>query len=80
MSEDEANATAAPEVVADTRIRKSATENPTKLVWEIAESMPGAKRKEVLAEAERRGVAFYTARTQYQRWLVDNRSRKAAPQ
>jgi len=74
-----------PEVVAevettpDTRIHKSAgVEKPTKLVWEIADSMPGAKRKEVLAALEAKGVAHYTARTQYQKWLVAKRANDAA--
>jgi len=60
----------------DSRTHKSTVEKPTKLVWDIAESMPGAKRKEVLAAAEARGVAFYTARTQYQQWLT---AKKASP-
>lgn len=46
---------------------------PCKLVWHIADEMkasnPEVKRKEVLAECVKRGVAFYTARTQYQLWL-----------
>lgn len=46
----------------------STTERPCKLVWHIADEMKGAKRKQVIAEAERRGVAYYTARTQYQLW------------
>jgi len=34
----------------------------------LADSMPGARRKDVIAAAEAKGVAFYTARTQYQLW------------
>lgn len=50
---------------------------PTKLVWSIADRMcdeakaagrPVPTRKEVMAECERVGIAFYTARTQYQVW------------
>jgi hypothetical protein len=45
---------------------------PTKLVWQIADDMlaanPATTRKDVLAECERRGIAFFTARTQYQVW------------
>jgi len=52
---------------------KSAADRPCKLVWAIADEMfavnPSTRRKEVLAECVNRGVAFYTARTQYQQWL-----------
>jgi len=52
----------------------STVEKPCKLVWDIAEGMfaqnPNAKRKDVLKAAEDAGVAFYTARTQYQQWLA----------
>lgn len=52
---------------------ESTVERPCKLVWHIADDMkaanPEVKRKEVLAECVKRGVAFYTARTQYQQWL-----------
>lgn len=51
----------------------STAERPCKLVWQIADDVnaatPGAKRSVVLAECVRQGVAFYTARTQYQQWL-----------
>lgn len=51
---------------------KSTVEKPTKAVWAIADEMrkanPGATRKEIVNECIRRGIAFYTARTQYQRW------------
>lgn len=52
----------------------STAERPTKLVWHIADEMilanPDVRRKEVIAECVRRGIAFYTARTQYQQWLA----------
>lgn len=50
---------------------------PTKMVWHIADKMcdeareagkPLPTRKEVMAECDRLGIAFYTARTQYQVW------------
>lgn len=53
---------------------KSTVERPCHLVWELAESMPGARRKDVIAAAVEKGVAFYTARTQYQQWLTVKRS------
>src|SRR5574343_346636 len=52
---------------------KSDIELPTKRVWHIADEMkakdPAVRRKDVIAECVRQGVAFYTARTQYQQWL-----------
>lgn len=47
---------------------------PTKTVWHIADQMhaenPNVRRKDVIAECVRRGIAYYTARTQYQQWLA----------
>lgn len=52
---------------------KSTTERPCKRVWIIADDMlaanPEVKRKDVIAACIAAGVAFYTARTQYQQWL-----------
>ena len=50
--------------------RKSNITNPCRLVWDIAEKMlaEGFKRKDIIAECEKQGVAFYTARTQYQKY------------
>jgi hypothetical protein len=52
--------------------RKSEIVRPTKLVWDICDAVrkanPEATRKEILEECERRGIAYYTARTQYQVW------------
>lgn len=54
--------------------RKSDIERPTKAVWHIADEMftanPQVRRKDVIAECVYRGIAFYTARTQYQQWLA----------
>lgn len=51
----------------------STVDRPCKLVYQIADEMleshPGAKRKDVLAECVKQGIAYYTARTQYQQWL-----------
>lgn len=47
----------------------STIERPCKKVWDIAENMPGAKRKDVLEACVQAGIAYYTARTQYQQWL-----------
>lgn len=54
-------------------VHESTVERPCKLVWHIADEMaaanPAVRRKDVLAACVARGVAFYTARTQYQQWL-----------
>ncbi|MWV11152.1 hypothetical protein F3I62_03495 [Pseudomonas sp. R-28-1W-6] len=63
----------APAPVAKPRNASSTVESPVKRVWGIADSMPEARRKDVIAECERQGIAFYTARTQYQKW---HKSRK----
>lgn len=47
---------------------KSDVESPTKLVWKIADEMPGADRKEVVAACVAAGVNQSTASTQYYRW------------
>jgi hypothetical protein len=49
---------------------KSTIDHPCKMVWVIADEMIGSKRKDVLAACVKAGVAFYTARTQYQQWLT----------
>ena len=54
----------------DSKSHKSEIESPCKVVWDTAVSMPGARRKDVLAACEAKGVAYYTARTQYQTWLT----------
>jgi hypothetical protein len=54
------------------RVRESTIEKPTRAVWTIPDEMkaanPTVTRKAIVDECVRRGVAFYTARTQYQRW------------
>lgn len=61
-----ANATMEP---VSPRPRLSTCLGPTKRVWHIADSMPKASRKDVMAECIRQGVAYGTARTQYQAWF-----------
>ena len=52
---------------------QSVIERPCKKVWHIADAMPGSKRKEVLAACVKAGIAYYTARTQYQQWIACNK-------
>jgi hypothetical protein len=61
--------------------RKSDIPRPSKTVWHIADEMvaanPNVRRKEVIEECVRRGIAYYTARTQYQQWLTAVRNSTA---
>lgn len=68
-------------VVTEKNVRRQSVEgieHPTKLVWQIADEMhakdPNCRRRDVMAECDRLGIAFYTARTQYQKWLVARRA------
>ena len=71
---DEAQNPDAPEVPEEVpapvvKARNASTvESPVKRVWAIADSMPEAKRKDVIAACVAEGIAFFTARTQYQKW------------
>ena len=62
------------------QVNKSSIERPTKAVWDIAEELtekdPSIRRKDVIAECVARGIAYYTARTQYQQWLTATRNSK----
>lgn len=49
---------------------KSTVDRPCGRVWDIADSMPGAKRKDILQACVDAGIAYYTARTQYQMLLT----------
>lgn len=55
------------------RVNVSTVVRPTTMVWEIAEKMKGAKRSEVLKACVEAGIAFNTARTQYQQWSMASR-------
>ena len=46
--------------------RESVIDNPVKMVWEIADRLWGQRRKDIIAECVRLGIAYNTARTQYQ--------------
>lgn len=54
-------------------VNSSTIERPTKAVWHIADEMkaknPNVRRKDVIAECIARGIANFTARTQYQQWF-----------
>lgn len=48
------------------KLVKSTVDNPVQLVWIIADNMWGARRKDIIAECVKQGIAYNTARTQYQ--------------
>lgn len=60
------------------RLKKSIIAGPSKTVWDIADKMklnhPELGKKDVLAECMRLGIAFNTARTQYQLWRNAHKS------
>ena len=56
------------------RLNKSNIESPCLFVWNMADSMPGAARKDVVAACVEAGVALYTAKTQYQQWYTAKKS------
>lgn len=65
QADRQANAT----ITSSEKPRFSTCERPTKKVWHIADCMPKATRKDVMAECVRQGIAYGTARTQYQAWF-----------
>lgn len=52
---------------------RSTVDSPVKKVWAIANSMPNERRKMVIAACVEAGVAYSTARTQYQHWFKANK-------
>ena len=50
-------------------LRKSVEQGAVSRSWDVFSSQPeGTSRKDAIAAAVAAGVAFYTARTQYQKW------------
>lgn len=51
----------------------STVESPTRRVWAIADELhaanPDVRRKDIMAACEAAGIAFFTARTQIQKWM-----------
>lgn len=56
--------------------RLSSVIRPTKMVWDIADSMPKASRKEVMEACVAAGIAYGTSRTQYQAWFKASQEAK----
>lgn len=58
----------APPIAVKEVLAKSVIENPVQRVWDIAQQMWGQRRKDIIAECVRQGIAYNTARTQYQEY------------
>ena len=56
----------APKKATKSLPRESVIGNPVKMVWEIADRMWGQRRKDIIEECVKQGIAYNTARTQYQ--------------
>jgi hypothetical protein len=69
---DEPQPEEAPAPVAKVR-NASTVESPTRRVWAIADELhaanPDVRRKDIMAACEAAGIAFFTARTQIQKWM-----------
>lgn len=58
----------------DSRLHASKIENPVAVMWDICEKMKNKRRRDVLKAATEAGIAFWTARTQYQLWSQASRA------
>jgi hypothetical protein len=58
----------------DGRCHISTIENPVAVMWDICEKMKNKRRRDVLKAAAEAGIAFWTARTQYQLWMTASRN------
>lgn len=58
----------------DGRVHISTVENPVAVMWDICEKMKNKRRRDVLKAAQEAGIAFWTARTQYQLWSQASRA------
>lgn len=64
----------AAKTASDSRIHASKIENPVAVMWDICEKMKNKRRRDVLKAAQEAGIAFWTARTQYQLWSQASRA------
>jgi cation transport regulator ChaB len=53
---------------------KSQVEGAVKAAWDFFSAHPDLRRKDAVAGVVAIGVAFYTARTQYQKWFAARRA------
>lgn len=59
-----------------TRHAKSQVEKPFNFIHSFLDENPTMKRKDAVAALVEKGVNFYTARTQYQRWFTNKKEAK----
>lgn len=68
-----------PMVSSVKEVKSSSAKKPVKLVWEIADKMWGESRKDIIAACVEAGIAYNTARTQYQAFY-SIKSKEAKPE
>lgn len=72
---------ATEDTVAIEILRKSTKKNPVQVSWDMFDNLRAKaiekgntlRRKDAIAYAVKHGIAFYTARTQYQSWKTANK-------
>jgi hypothetical protein len=67
-------ATTAKTQVPEGALRKSTVQNPVERAWQIFDETREMRRKDVIQKCLDSGIAFYTARTQYQVWKSAGKS------
>jgi hypothetical protein len=71
-----------PEEAVKERLRHSIIPNPVSYAWEFFDNNRGMRRKDIIATLVSHGLAFYTARSQYQMWRTAGKAdaeRKGSP-
>lgn len=59
-------------------VNKSTVDGAVVVCWDIYAANPDARRKDAIQAAVDAGVAFYTARTQYQKWFTAMKSSRGS--
>jgi hypothetical protein len=67
----------APKLVLAKSRRKSKEDGPVAFVHDYLDEHPKLRRSEAIAALEEEGIAYYTARTQFQVWFADRKAAKA---
>jgi len=60
------------------RLRHSIIPNPVAYAWDFFDKNRGMRRKDIIATLVTHGLAFYTARSQYQMWRAAGKADEAA--
>lgn len=69
-------ASKAPKLVLAKSRRKSKEDGPVGFVHEYLDEHPKLRRSEAIAALEEEGIAYYTARTQFQVWFAARKASK----